>query len=131
MPWRVRILRTAGVFGSRVARGSLWFVAGAPARGLAVTFGFTLYEVQTLPPWHTDLLREEFSALRDADLEFNGHLQREAKLFDGLRDTVAAWGATGEAFACSRFNPSGMPDKLADGAPYNRSFRLAMAQPKG
>jgi alpha-beta hydrolase superfamily lysophospholipase len=35
-----------------------------------------------------------------------------------------------EGFRSSRFNPAGWLRRLADGAPFNRSFRLAQAQPR-
>ena len=36
-----------------------------------------------------------------------------------------------EVFGYSRFNPAGYSLRLADGAPFNRSFRLTLAQPRG
>ncbi len=102
--------------------------------GLAIVLGFTLYAVSMLPPlhpWHTERLHEEFSALRHGDLDFAGYLQREEKLFAELRATIATWDSKDEAWLSSRFNPVSMVSRLADGAPYNRSFRLTLAQPKG
>lgn len=101
---------------------------------LAIVLGFTAYAVSMLPPlqpWHTDRLHEEFSALRHGDLDFAGYLQREDNLFAELRETVASWDSTNELFQTSRFNPSSMSSRLVDGAPYNRSFRLTQAKPKG
>lgn len=101
---------------------------------LAIAFGFTLYAVAVLPPlapWHTERLHEEFSALRHSDLDFAGYLQREEKLFAELRATVATWDSKDEAWLASRFNPASMVSRLADGAPYNRSFRLTLPGPKG
>jgi alpha-beta hydrolase superfamily lysophospholipase len=100
----------------------------------AIALGFTLYAVSALPPlqpWHTERLQEEFSALAHSGLDFNGYLQREAKLFDELSRMVARWDADDEAFAQSRFNPRGMLAALADGAPHNRSFRLTSTEPRG
>jgi hypothetical protein len=101
---------------------------------LAIAFGFTLYAVAALPPlqpWHTERLHEEFSARRHADLDFDGYLKREARLFAEFRDTVEKWDATDDAFASSRFNRSGVLNRLVEGAPYNRSFRLTVARPVG
>ena len=101
---------------------------------LAIVLGFTLYAVSMLPPlqpWHTERLHEEFSALRHGDLDFTGYLQREEKLFAELRETVAKWDSRDEAFLHSRFNPAGPINRLADGAPHNRSFRLPQREPKG
>ena len=101
---------------------------------LAIALGFTLYAVSALPPlqpWHRDILHEEFSALRHGTLDLDGYLQLEDRLFDELRVRSASWANDNEAFVYSRFNPEGMPRRLADGAKYNRSFRLSVAQPVG
>ena len=108
-----------------------WLIA---TLALAIILGFTLYAVSMLPPlqpWHTERLHEEFSALRHGDLDFAGYLQREEKLFAELRETVAKWDSRDEAYLHSRFNPAGAINRLADGAPYNRSFRLTQREPKG
>jgi len=101
---------------------------------LAIAFGFTLYAVSALPPlqpWHRDILHEEFSALRHAALDFDGYLQLEDRLFDELGARSASWATDDEAYLHSRFNPEGMPRRLADGAKFNRSFRLGVVQPVG
>jgi len=101
---------------------------------LAIVFGYTAYAVSMLPPlqpWHTDRLDEEFSALHHGDLDFTGYLQLEDKLFAELRTTVAKWDSKDEAYLSSRFNPASMVSRLVDGAPYNRSFRLTQASPRG
>jgi alpha-beta hydrolase superfamily lysophospholipase len=101
---------------------------------LAIAFGFTLYAVGALPslhPWHTERLREEFSARRHGEIDFAGYLLREAKLFDELQEKVATWDASDEALVYSRFNAAGRLIRLVEGAPYNRSFRLTPAQPVG
>lgn len=113
----------------------LWRAAGwAAALCLAIAFGFTLYAVGTLPPleaWHTVRLHEEFTAAKHADLDFDGYLKQEAKLFDEYRATVAGWDRRDEAFVYSRFNPGGAMNRLAEGAPFNRTFRLTLDKPIG
>ncbi len=102
--------------------------------GAAIVLGFTLYAVSMLPPlqpWHTERLHEEFSALRHGDLDFAGYLQREEKLFAELRETVAKWDSRDEAYLHGRFNPASAVNRLADGAPHNRSFRMTQREPKG
>ena len=102
--------------------------------GLAIVLGFTLYAVTMLPPlhpWHLERLNEEFSALRHSNLDFAGYLAREDKLFAEYRDKVAGWNSRDEAYLFSRFNPASPVNRLVDGAPYNRSFRLAQTRPKG
>ncbi len=125
------------------------------ALALTLALGFTLYAVSTLPPlqpWHTELLREEFDAGRDKDLDFAGYLQLEQRLFDAFRRKVDGWARDGvlpgcappvpaqrqpdcedaaEALRNSRFNADGWLQRLAEGAPFNRSFRLTPPQPRG
>lgn len=100
---------------------------------LAIALGFTLYAVSLLPPlqpWHRTVLDEEFSATRHAGLDFDGYLQLEERLFAELGRVVAEWEPS-EAWLQSRFNPAGVPQRLAAGAPFNRSFRLPTGQPRG
>lgn len=149
--------RAAKSMPRRIARWVLRLGGWLVALGLAIALGFTLFAVGALPPlqpWHTELLREEFSASRHKDLDFAGYLRLEARLFDELELKTAAWGRDGidpscarlassaaramgcasaadEAFTHSRFNKSGWLHRLVDGAPYNRSFRLTLAQPLG
>ena len=102
--------------------------------GLAIVSGFTLYAVTMLPPlhpWHLERLSEEFTALRHSDLDFAGYLAREDKLFAEYHAKVAGWNSRDEAYLFSRFNPASPVNRLVDGAPHNRSFRLAQTRPKG
>jgi alpha-beta hydrolase superfamily lysophospholipase len=102
--------------------------------GLAIVSGFTLYAVTMLPPlhpWHLERLSEEFSALRHGDLDFAGYLKQEEKLFAEYHAKVAGWNSRDEAYLFSRFNPESPVNRLVDGAPHNRSFRLAQTRPRG
>jgi len=93
----------------------------------AIVIGFAVYALGTLPPlqpWHTEILTEEFSAQRDGDLDFDGYLKLEERLFAEMRSRTASWDATSEAYIYSRFNPASRVNRLVEGAPYNRSFRL-------
>jgi len=119
---------------SRLVARWLWrgFLAVA-GLCLAVALGFTLYAVGALPPlqpWHTERLQEEFSAWKHADLDFEGYLQLEERLFEELRTKAATW-PRDEAFVHSRFNPDGLLNRLAAGSPHNRSFRLKADAPAG
>ena len=120
---------------------------------LTLALGFTLFAVSALPPlqpWHTELLQGEFDADKHKDLDFAGYQRLEAALFDELRAKTEDWARQGtdaecvreaptedcalsghELFVHSRFNKSGWLHRLADGAPFNRSFRLEQAQPRG
>lgn len=123
------------------------------ALALTLALGFTLFAVSALPPlqpWHTELLRNEFDASRHKDLDFAGYRQLEARLFDELQAKTAQWASDGlgahcppgpeaadcradadEAFRHSRFNAGGWLQRLVEGAPFNRSFRLEQSSPAG
>src|SRR5688572_8977554 len=93
----------------------------------AIVIGFAAYAVVAFPPlqpWHTQILTEEFSATRDGGLDFDGYLKLEDRLFAEMRASAARWDTTSEAYIYSRFNPASFVSRLADGEPYNRSFRL-------
>jgi alpha-beta hydrolase superfamily lysophospholipase len=127
MSSRTRWLRGAGLWALRLGAALL-------ALCLAIAFGFTLYAVGALPPlqpWHMERLHEEFSASRHSGLDFDGYLKLEGRLFDELQQKVAGWNREDEAYTQSRFNPASAPSQLVEGAPYNRSFRLSLAQPLG
>ncbi|HWS39718.1 MAG TPA: alpha/beta fold hydrolase [Arenimonas sp.] len=101
---------------------------------IAIILGFTLYAVTMLPklqPWHTDRLHNEFTALGDSDLDFDGYMALETKLFNEMAAEIKKWDHKNEAYVYSRFNSESYIQKLADGAPYNRSFRKSVPNPVG
>jgi alpha-beta hydrolase superfamily lysophospholipase len=101
---------------------------------LALALGFTLYAVNALPdlqPWHTERLTSEFDARKHRGLDFAGYVALEGRLFAEAAALAATWRDRGETFEHSRFNASGAMQRLADGAPFNRSFRLTPAAPVG
>lgn len=111
-------------------RAALLVLAGC----LVLALGFTLYAVSALPdlqPWHTARLAGEFDARRHADLDFAGYLALERELFAEAAVLAGTWRDRGETFEHSRFNAAGGMQKLADGAPFNRSFRLTPSTPVG
>lgn len=117
----------------RLIRWARWAVLAVAGFCLAVALGFTLYAVGALPalsPWHTTRLDAEYSAVRDAELDFAGYQQLEERLFAELGAAVAGWPRS-EALATSRFAADSAVQRLAAGAPYNRSFRLAADAPRG
>jgi alpha-beta hydrolase superfamily lysophospholipase len=121
-----------------LARGSwrwgIRLVGLAVAMVLALATGFTLYAVEILPdlgPWHVETLAGEFSASRDADLDFAGYLSLEERLFAEARSRIAHFPPDGNDWEVSRYAPESQMLLLADGAPYNRSFRLTQAAPQG
>lgn len=118
----------------RLSRLARRFVKLAITVFLSIVFGFTLYAVLALPdlkPWHAERLLQEFSAQRDGNLDFDGYLKLEGRLFDEMRARVASWDHADEAYIHGRFNPASNVSRLAEGAPYNRSFRLTQAAPTG
>jgi len=124
-------------FAAIARRGWHWgvrLVALAVAIVLALATGFTLYAVEVLPdlgPWHVETLTGEFSARRDADLDFAGYLALEERLFAEARLRIAQFPPDGNGWQVSRYAPESAMQRLADGAPYNRSFRLTHPTPLG
>lgn len=124
MAGAARILAAAA---GRVWRLGLRLAAAAVALCAAILGGFTIYALgtlQPLQPWHTEILAEEFSAERNRDLDFNAYLKLEDRLFAEMRTKAASWDKQSEAYVYSRFNPGSGVSRLAEGAQYNRSFRL-------
>jgi alpha-beta hydrolase superfamily lysophospholipase len=118
----------------RFGRIGLRLASLVVALSVAILVGFAAYSMSMLPPlqpWHTEILSEEFSAKRDGDLDFNGYLKLEDRLFAQMRASESGWNRRSEAFIYSRFNPSSRVNQLVAGAPYNRSFRLAHPRPVG
>jgi alpha-beta hydrolase superfamily lysophospholipase len=129
------------------------------ALALTLALGFTLFAVSALPPlqpWHTELLRNEFDADKHQDMDFAAYQRLEQQLFDELQAKTAQWARDGidpscprptaapapvmaddcallaeETFRTSRFNHGGWVHRLAEGAPYNRSFRMTPDQAVG
>ncbi len=101
---------------------------------VAIMVGFAAYALSVLPPlqpWHTEILDEEFTASRDGSLDFDSYLKLEDRLFAQMRAGEARWDHSSEAYIYSRFNPASRVNRLVDGAPYNRSFRLLQPRPIG
>jgi alpha-beta hydrolase superfamily lysophospholipase len=131
-------MRRAIAFTTAASRHALtWTVRAALlslAACLVLALGFTLYAVSALPdlqPWHTTRLAGEFDARRHADLDFAGYVALEKELFAEAAALAGTWRDRGETFEHSRFNAAGGMQTLADGAPFNRSFRLTPATPVG
>jgi len=118
----------------RLLRMTLRMAALVVAFCLTIALGFTLYAVSALAPlqpWHTQRLHEEFTALKNHSLDFDGYLQLESRLFDEMRARQATWDLGDEDYVYSRFNPASAVNRLAQGAPLNHSFRLTVAKPVG
>lgn len=101
---------------------------------LAIMLGFTLFAVSSLPPlqpWHTERVAGEFKAYKDSRIDFDTYMRREAVLFENMQAEIDGWDQDNEAFIYSRFNRAGNLNRLAEGAPFNRSFRWTVDNPKG
>lgn len=128
----------AGIASALARSGWRWGVRLAvliTAIVLAIAAGFTLYAIEVLPdlgPWHREKLSEEFSARKDSDLDFAGYLALEERLFAEAKARIAEFPADSNGWTVSRYAPDGEMQRLANGAPYNRSFRLSpTAPPRG
>jgi alpha-beta hydrolase superfamily lysophospholipase len=136
----------------RVLRWAWRVAAVLVALALTLALGFTLFAVSALPPlqpWHTELLRNEFDADKHKGLDFAAYQRLEQQLFDELQAKTAQWARDGidpscprpaavpapaapddcaaradEVLRTSRFNRSGGVQRLVEGAPYNRTFRV-------
>lgn len=129
-----RLSGYARAIAGRLFRGARQLLALLAGACVVLVLGYTLYAVNVLPdlrPWHTERLAGEFSAIRHGSLDFAGYLGLEEKLFRDANAAARSWADQGEAFSDSRFNPAGNIQRLAAGAPYNRSFRLTPARPVG
>jgi alpha-beta hydrolase superfamily lysophospholipase len=131
----ISTLRRYAAIAARQSWKLAWRLAGLTLTiSLAIALGFTLYAVSALPklePWHSERLDDEFNAILHSNLDFNGYLQQEEKLFAEMRATIAAWDTHNEAYQFSRFNPKSPANQLVDGAPYNRTFRLTPPKARG
>lgn len=129
-----KILDFAKATVRRLGRLTLRLLALLVAFCLTIALGFTLYAVSALPtlqPWHTQRLDGEFTALGNHGLDFEGYLKLESNLFDAMRAREATWDQSNEAYVFSRFNQASGINRLAEGAPFNHSFRLTLANPVG
>ena len=99
---------------------------GLAGAALAVTTGFALYALLLLPPlnaWHSEILDGEYRAEAHADLDFAGYQALEAALFARAAQAAATF-VDDPRYPASRFDPTGAAQRLAGGAPFNRSYRL-------
>jgi len=85
-----------------------------------------------LQPWHTEKLKEEFTAADAADVQsFDDYLQLEKRLFAELDTKVYAAVDTGPAFTLARYSNGSLADPRNDQPNFNRSFVMTAAEPLG
>lgn len=119
----------------RLIKG-LSYVLVAVAVALAtVVLVFAVQARMRLPelkPWHRIELEHEYRAGgADAPTTFAEYLALEDRLFDELRRTVLDDPAAADVHPLGRYTPNSAPERLAYDSPYNRSFELVPADPRG
>lgn len=99
-----------------------------------VAFAFALEARLTLPdlrPWHRLVLAGEFRAGREDVGSFDEYLLLEERLFAELREEWIDDPRRTDPYALGRYHPGSAPCRLALETPYNRSYELAPADPRG
>lgn len=87
---------------------------------------------QPLHPWHTDVLRAEFTAAKIAEVPtFEDYLRLEDRLFAELAERVVAPTPTGSAHALIRYSLGSAADPEQQEVNWNRSFELPTQSPIG
>ena len=87
---------------------------------------------QPLHPWHSEVLRAEFSAARNAEAPtFEDYLRLEDRLFAELAERVVAPTPTGPAQALVRYSRGSAADPEQQEINWNRSFELPVGSPVG
>src|SRR5512139_4149738 len=85
-----------------------------------------------LRAWHRLELKEEFHAGKaGAPATFDDYRRLEDRLFAELRRRLLDDPKVADTYALSRYRPGSIPAHLAFDTPYNRSFELTPAAPRG
>ena len=84
-----------------------------------------------LQAWHRVVLQGEFRAGDGAPASFDDYRKLEDRLFAELRRRVLDDPDAADDRVISRYNPASVPARLALEGPYNRSFEMAPAAPRG
>jgi alpha-beta hydrolase superfamily lysophospholipase len=85
-----------------------------------------------LRAWHRLTLKEEFRAgASGAPASFDEYRRLEDRLFSELRRRLLDDPKAADTYALSRYRPGSVPARLALDTPYNRSYELAPAAPRG
>ena len=87
---------------------------------------------QPLHPWHTEVLRAEFTAAKIAEAPtFEDYLRLEDRLFAELAERIVAPTPTGPAQALVRYSRGSAADPEKQETNWNRSFELPAGSPVG
>jgi alpha-beta hydrolase superfamily lysophospholipase len=114
----------------------LLYLAGLGVVALAsivLLFAFQArLRLPALHSWHRVALKEEFVASRaGAPTSFDDYRRLEDRLFAEVRRRVLDDPAAADTQMLGRYNPKSVVSQLALDTPYNRSFELAPATPRG
>jgi len=101
----------------------------------AIVLAFALQARMRLPElraWHRMALREEFRAGgSNAPTTFPEYRRLEDRLFAELRRRLIDDPSRADTQILGRYTPGSVPERIALDTPYNRSYELAPAEPKG
>lgn len=84
-----------------------------------------------LRPWHRLVPAGEFRAGDESVSSFDDYLRLEERLFADFRARLIDDPRAADPYALGRYHPGSAPCRLALETPYNRSYELAPADPRG
>ena len=116
----------------RAIRAVLWAVIWAFVGAFALAFTLYVMRARSMPdlaPWHQPLLGEDLG--EDATASLDAYLAREARLFEELGRGVQRSGPSGPTAKLNRFNPESRNNPANRERNWNRSFELAVDEPRG
>ena len=98
----------------------------------AVVLGLQGCSGQSLSPWHTEKLTEEFVAGDSDQVQtFDDYLHLEDRLFDELEQKVYSQVETGPEYGLVRYSSGSQADPQSYKKNWNRSFELRQDSPVG
>jgi alpha-beta hydrolase superfamily lysophospholipase len=99
---------------------------------IVLVFAFQArFSLPDLEAWHRLRLREEFHAGRGGVASFADYLRLEERLFAELHARLLADPKAADRYVLGRYHPGSAPARLALETPYNRSYELTPADPRG
>jgi alpha-beta hydrolase superfamily lysophospholipase len=87
---------------------------------------------QALKPWHTERLKEEFTAEKADEVnDLAAYLALEDRLFNELNEKIYVNSETGPGHALDRYSTGSAADPANQSPNWNKSFELSTQQPRG
>ena len=117
----------------RLARWLLYLAGLAVAVPATIVLVYAVQARVRLPElraWHRVVLQGEFRA-GGAPAGFDDYRKLEDRLFAEMRQRVLDDPAAADDGMISRYNPASVPAHLALDSPYNRSYEMTPASPRG